>query len=290
MPSFLWYCSLAATGVAATIITMCIKRREYKISTLLVFYVFAACLTWIGEFTVLGIFNSYAYMPGVFSDPWAENLTGHLLLNTTMWPAAALVAAAGRPAYGWYPLFLAYFIFPEYLFLRLGIYEQHWWRYPMSAVLVVVFLTIVRRWLPKISGAVRPTPRTTVLYFVCFFIIHFPIPLLLLTGRQYYSLDWVNALAGNLYRSSTIFVFSYQLIEAFIITIFVCVLKKWYWKAAAFVVAFAGQIILAGLHILSFRNGWGLPQDILVHVLCLAAFMLIERHTLKRRAADTVRR
>ena len=280
MPNFFWYCSLAATGIITAALVIYIKRRDYKVSTLLVFYMFAACLTWIGEFTALGLFNSYAYMPGAFSDPWAENLTGHLLLNTTMWPAAAVLAAACRLKYGWYPLIIAYFIFAEYLFLRMGIYEQHWWRYSMSVIVVVIFLILTRQWFSKISSTIRKVPRTTVLYFVCFLIIHFPVPFLLLFGKHYYSLDWLNGLTGNLYRSSTIFIFTYQLVEAFIIILFVCVLEKWYWKTVPFVVAAAGQIMMTEMNISKFSGGWGGPQNILVYALCLTAFILIDRYTL----------
>lgn len=151
MSSLFWYICLAIIGVGIAVFSIYKKRHTYKIATLVVFYLFAASITWIGEFIALGIFNgyAYAYKPGLFTDPWAENLTGHLLLNSTIWPGAATLMVAYSLGYGWFPLITAPFIVAEYLFVELGIYEQHWWKYYMSVIIVVSFLTISRKWFTK---------------------------------------------------------------------------------------------------------------------------------------------
>ena len=100
MPNVFWYICLAIIGVASAAYIIYKKRDVYKVSTLLIFYLFTASLTWIGEFTVLGLFNSYAYKTGVFADPWAQNLLGHLLINTTLYPSTAIVMVAYSLRYG----------------------------------------------------------------------------------------------------------------------------------------------------------------------------------------------
>jgi hypothetical protein len=258
------------------------KRHIYKISTLIVFYIFTSCITWIGEFVVLGLFNSYAYKPGLYTDQWAENLVGHLILNTTMYPAAATLMVSYSLGYGWNSLIVAFFILMEYLFASLGIYEQHWWKYYISVITVVIFLNVAKKWFYKMPHTHNKLTRTTIYYFVGLLIIHLPIPLLLLAGKQHYSMALIDNITGNMYRSSTIFIFTYHLIEAFIMVCFVCILDKWYWKFMPFVIAFAGQSIMAKLNILIFHNGWNLLYLNLVHALSILIFILIEQYTLKR--------
>ena len=61
MSNLYWYICLAIIGIAIAVYTIYKKRDIYRVSTLLVFYLFTACLTWIGEFIVLGLLNSYGY-------------------------------------------------------------------------------------------------------------------------------------------------------------------------------------------------------------------------------------
>ncbi len=282
MSSLLWYICLSGISFAAAAFAIYNKRHLYKTSTLVVFYLFSSCLSWIGEFIVLGVFNSYAYKPNLFSDPWAENLTGHLLLNCTMFPAAAILMVTYSLKYIGIIFIIAFFIFAEYFFVKLGIYNQHWWKYYMSVINTVAFLVITKKWFHKMTHMKSRLTRATVFYFVAFIIIHFPIPLLLLYGKQYYSLSFVDNLVGNLYRSSIIFIFTYHLIECFLIVYLVCILDNRIWKLAAFAVSIAGQSVLAKVNILVFQNGWNLLYLNLVYIITLSIFILIERHTLKQ--------
>lgn len=281
MSSLFWYISLTVICVGIAVIAIYNKRHFFKISTLVVFYLFATCITWIGEFTVLGIFNSYAYKPGISTDPWAENLAGHLFLNASMFPAAAILMVTYSLGFLGISLITAAFMLTEYLFAELGIYEQHWWKYYMSGINTVAFLVIAKKWFAKIKHAQYNIPRLLTFYFIGFLIIHTPFPLLLLLGKQHYTLGLIDKIVGNMYRSSIIFIFSYHLIEVFLLVFFVCVLDKWYWKLVPFVIAYVGQSILAQINILVFAEGWQLIYTLIIYTLCLAIFILIEKYTLK---------
>lgn len=100
MSNLFWYNFLAIIGVGIAAFCMYKKRGRTEFSTWIMFYLFALSITWLGEFTVLGLFNSYAYRPGVFPDPWAENLVGHLILNSTLWPGTAVLVVAYSLGYG----------------------------------------------------------------------------------------------------------------------------------------------------------------------------------------------
>lgn len=184
MPNLFWYICLAIIGVGIAAYTIYKKRDIYKVSTLLVFYLFTASLTWIGEFTVLGLFNSYAYKTGLFVDPWAQNLLGHLLINTTLYPAAAIVMVAYSLRYGWMFSVAAFFTLLEYLFVNLRIYEQHWWRYYMTFIAVIIFLSIFHKWFARMNQRCYGLTRAITFFFVAMIIIHIPAPVLLLLGKQ----------------------------------------------------------------------------------------------------------
>lgn len=91
------------------------------------------------EFIVLGLFNGYAYKTGIFTSPWAENILGHLILNSTLYPGTAILVAAYSLGYGWISLITVIYLLLEYLFLKLGIYEHHWWQYYMTAIAIFTY-------------------------------------------------------------------------------------------------------------------------------------------------------
>lgn len=281
MTNTVWYSCLSAIGFVIAALIIYKERRNYKLSTLLVYFLFTTCISWIGEFIVLGFFDSYAYKPGIAADQWAENLAGHLFLNASMFPAVALLISIYSMKYLWGVLIIIFFLLVEYLFEKLGIYEQHWWKYYMSTINVIAFMLIAKKWFEKIKHPQYNISRLLTFYFICMLIIHTPMPFLLLWGKQHYSLELVNRIVGNIYRSSIIFIFTYHLIEAAFMVYFICVLEKWYWKLAPYVIGIVVQSALAKMNILIFTEGWKLIYTIIIHIVCITIFILVEKHTLK---------
>jgi hypothetical protein len=281
MQNLFWYICLAIIGIVSVTYTIYIKRDIYKVSTLFVFYLYAAGFTWICEFIVLGLFNSYSYKTGLFTDIWAQNLLGHLILNTTLYPSAAIVMVAHSRRYVWISLFAAFFTLIEYLFVNLRIYEQHWWRYYMTTITVVVFLSIANKWFAKMNENCYGLTRTITFYFVAMIIIHTPAPILLLLGKQYYQISPINNLLGDLYRSSIAIIFFYHLIESFVLVVCTCILKKWYWRMMPFIISLVAQSIFAKMGILIVENGWNLAHTLFTYEIFIAVFILIEKFTLK---------
>ncbi|MDR3563693.1 MAG: hypothetical protein P4N59_19975 [Negativicutes bacterium] len=276
MSALLWFTLLAVIGITVAAFAIYKKRHLTELSTWLVFYLFVTGVTWLGEFTVLGLFDSYAYKPGVFESPWAENLAGHLILNSTLWPGAAMAVVAFRLGYGWMAVITAAFLLMEYLFLKAGLYEQHWWRYYMTAAAVMLSLVISKKWFPFMDKTRHGLPRFVTLSLAAIFIIHLPIPLLLLYGKQYYYVDF----ALDMYRSSTIFILFYHVVEAAVVMAFFF-LGKWYWKLAPYVISFGCQIFLASRGILIIQYGWSLTYTLLIYVVTLTLCLLMEKYTLR---------
>lgn len=275
------YVILAGIGVGVTFYSIYIKRNIYKVSTLVMFYLFVAGATWIGEFIVLGLFNSYAYKTGIFVNPWAQNLLGHLILNTTLYPAMAIVVVAYSFRFGGMCSIAVIILGMEYLFLKLGLYEHHWWRYYMTALTVLLLLIISKYWFAKLLQKPYGSTRAVTFYFIAMVIIHIPAPILLLLGKQHYQTALTDRLSKDFYLSSVIFIFFYHLILSFIFVLLTCVLKKWYWKAVPFIFPITVQSLLARIGILKIADGWKLIYTILVYEAFIALFVLLEKTTLK---------
>lgn len=281
MPNLSWYICLSLIGMGIAAYSIYTKRNIYKVSTLMVFFLFAAGITWIGEFIVLGLFNSYAYKPGLFADPWAENLLGHLILNATIYPSAAVVTVVYSLRFRGIALVSVLFILAEYLFLKLGLYEQHWWKFYMSAINIVVFLLISSCWFFKMNEKPYGLTRALTFYFVALLIIHTPAPILLLLGKQHYQIGFINNWASNFYLSSIIIVFIYHLVESFLLVLFVCVLNKWYWKIIPFIIPLVVQSTFVKTNILILDDEWKLIYTLIIYEIFIAGFILLEEFTLK---------
>ncbi len=281
MSNVIWYMGLAAICVGIAAYTIYMKKDTIKVSTFIVFYLFSASITWIGEFVALGLFDSYAYKTGLFQSPWAQNLIGHLFLNTSMFPAAAIVTVGYSLRFLGHAIIALLFVFSEYIFTMLGLYEHHWWRYYMSVINIAVFLVIAKKWFYKMNRERRGATRAIVFYFVAFLLVHLATPILLLTGKQHYQLGIVNNLFVDYYLSSTIIAFIYHLILCAVFAYFVCILKKWYWKAAPFLISLTVLTIFERMNILVIHDGWKLIYYLLIQQISIAAFILLEKYTLR---------
>lgn len=279
MINIAWYVILSIISFGIAVFAIYKKRDVYRVSTFLPFYLFSASIAWIGEFLVLGLFDSYAYKTGVFQDPWAQNLLAHLLLNTTMFPATSIVMVAYSLRYGYMALVSIIFFIVEYIFVKLGLYEHHWWRYYMSAINVIIFMLIARYWFYKMQKHPVGSTRTIVYYFIALIVVHTPAPILLLLGKQHFSIGFVDNIFGNFYRSSTLIAFTYHLIAPAVFAYFVCVRKKWYWKLMCFIFSITVYTLFSRMHILVVDNGWKFAYTLLIQQLCIAAFILLEKYT-----------
>lgn len=257
------------------------KRNVYKVSTLILFYFFVAGVVWIGEFIVLGLFNSYAYKTGIYKDLWAQNLLGHLILNATFYPAVIIAAVVYPLRLGRICSIVFLVVFLEYLFVRLGLYEQHWWRFYMTAVAVLALIVISKYWFVKMNLKPGVSVRAFTFYFIALLIIHMPSPILLLLGKQHYQTGLTGRLFKDFYLSSIVFVFAYHLVLSFFAVLFTCVLKKWYWKAVPFIFPVVFENIFKKIGILKIEDGWKLIYTILIYEAFVAFFVLLEKHTLE---------
>ena len=272
MSNIFWYYCSSVMGAGMTFFTILNKKN---IITIAARAFFAMSFIMVGEFFVLTIFGGYTYKPGVFTDPFADSVIGHILGNLLLWPGAASLVAAFSLGYRWMLLISVAFMLIETLFLNLGIYEHHWWRTYMTGIAVVFCLTIFKMWAPRWNDKQHTFLRNITFYFLSLLFIHLPTTLLLLFERQHFSIGWVE----NFYKDSILFAFIYHGGMSFVYVVFICILKKWPWQLTPILIFLLSDYILVSMNILFFQDGWNLPYLTLLRTISLVIVTLLEKYT-----------
>lgn len=269
MPGYGWFVLLAVIGICLAAFILCKKRN---VTVLVTIYLFAAMVSYNGEALVLGLFNSYSYKPGVLPDYWAENVLGHILPNSTLWPATALLVITFSLKYRWILLISACYMLVDLLFTSLGIYLHNWWNIWLTGVAIFTYCSLTRIWVSKLNGQRSGILWYITLAYVLWTIIYTPTVPLLLMGKQHLSVG----LFGNMFLDSAMSTFIYHGILSFVSIVFLHVLKKWYWKMVPFLLFIIDDIILTKTAHLLFNGGWNIFYLMLLQAACLGLFIVLE--------------
>jgi len=271
MPSVFWYWALTTIGVGMIVFTWVKKKSISTIS--LVSFLMMSFLT-VSEFSVLTVFSGYAYKPEVFPDPFADSVMGYLLGNLLLWAGAANLVVNFSLGNRWIFLLAGIFMLVETLFLDLGIYKHYWWRTYMTGIAVIIGFNITKIWVSKLTEKSYNLLRYMTLYLLALLFIHVPTHLLLLVGKQHYSIGWVE----NFYRDSILFGLPYHAVMAFVYVFFCCVLQKWGWKFAPVLFFLLSDFILVNMKILIFQDQWNLFYLTVFRTMSLVIFVLYKKY------------
>lgn len=275
MPSIYWYYVLIVIGVVICAYTVYKKRN---IADLLSYFLFATGCSWELEGIVLFLFNAYIYKPGISSDPFIENIIGHIIANTAFWGSTAIFVMTFQLSNVWIAVIAVAYMLIEELFLKLGAYSHYWWKTYFTGIGAFFFMYAMKKWYSAINKKGYKSLRIITLWIIAWVLIQTPSSTLMLMGKQYFNVNWFS----NIYRSSTLYsCFFYNALMASIFILFVCIFKKWYWKITPFFIFMLGDIILIKMNILIIHNGWDLFYTLLLHAISLVSFILFNKYTLK---------
>ncbi|WP_156422754.1 hypothetical protein [Bacillus sp. FJAT-29937] len=193
----IWYFSLVFIGLIIFMFTYWNSNHFRKD---LAVYFFAAGLSFIGEFVVLILLNSYHYYPHVFKEKWTDDIFGSLISQGVIIPIVLMAIAAFRLKTKWVILIISLIAFIEELFLRLHIYEHNWWKTWYTIVLLLLAAYIMKWWRRKLND-----PSTLIKFltiYMLFTIILHTKTFLLLTV---FKLSWYSVgLFESVYKDHTI--------------------------------------------------------------------------------------
>ncbi|MFX3635740.1 MAG: hypothetical protein ACE3L7_13620 [Candidatus Pristimantibacillus sp.] len=116
------------------------KSKHAKI--IIPFYICISGIIYIFELVVYIIFDSYHYMPGVFTDRFYDSAFGAVVSNGFIAPSTCIFIAIFGLGFWWILLIAAGFMGIEQTFIHLGIYEHVWWKTIYTGIgLTILFLT-----------------------------------------------------------------------------------------------------------------------------------------------------
>ncbi|WP_332699005.1 hypothetical protein [Halalkalibacter lacteus] len=274
MPNIIWYYGLIVIGGIITAYTV---YRKGKVGDLLTYFLFTTAWVWVGEAIVLFVFNAYAYKPGLYSDPFKENIIGHIIANSAYWASTVIWVMSFQTSYLWIGLISIGYMLTEELFVKAGVYTQYWWPTYLTGILVFIFMTAMRKWYVILHETYSKFPRITVFWTIAWIILQTPTSVLMLFDKLFFRVHWVE----NIYRDSTLFSgILYHLIMAFIVIFFIYVPKNKYWKLAPFIILVITDVILWHTGILIFYNDWKLIYLICIRAVSLIFIYMLEKFTL----------
>lgn len=85
-----------------------------------------------------------------------------------------------------------------------------------------------------------------------------------------------SGLYQNKYRDGIVSAYAFTALLSLISAFFICVLKKWQWKAVPFALLAAGEASLLKLGVLGIGGGWNICRVILLGAACIALFITLE--------------
>lgn len=275
MYNIYWYYGLAFIGLGIAVYTM---EKKKNIGDLLSFILMSITASFLGEYFILGVFNGYNYKTGVFPDYFADQILGHVLSNVGLWCTTSAFVGAFQLKHRWILLISVLYMAIEELFLRLNLYEHHWWRTYLTGIAAFIFFSVVKKWFFLLDQKRHGLIRRASFFLLAFIVIHTPICTLMELGKLFYR---VGLDKTNPYRDTTLFIYMFQLGAAATYTIFICILKKWYWKLVPIGIFLLADSILMHRGVLVFQGGFNLFYLFMIRTVFLVCYVLLEKYTFR---------
>lgn len=251
-----------------------VKKKDKR---LIAYYFFIAGLTYLLEYFTLVLFNGYDYYPGVLKNQYFDNILGAVCSDAFTIPMIAVFVAAFRLSFGKVILISVIITLVEILFVKIKIYEQHWWRYYytlLGAIIVYYFGPIWFSMLKyKISAAVR-----FITLFLGNLLIQNSLVFIVsgILGMYFYKLQWF----ANPYRSHVAFASFYIILITLLFVSTVVLKLKWYWASIAVLLPSITDIILFRMNVLVLSDKWNLLSFVVLRVLIFISIHLFDRYIL----------
>jgi hypothetical protein len=154
--------AVLALAALATLIFFIVRTKSYSIVFLFLTYV---GMIYVFEYVILILFNSYTYYPRMLQDPYMDSMMGAFISNFLTVPTAGLAMVIYQLRFRWTIVFTCLMGVIEWLFMRLGIYEHHWWRLSYSFVAFIFFFWLVGFWARRVEQGNRLFQYVSLLMF-----------------------------------------------------------------------------------------------------------------------------
>lgn len=156
----IWF--LALMAVSAVSVAFILKKAKDKRFTIAFLFAVIGSL-YLMEHTIVVYFKAYDYHIGLTSDQALENLFGNIASQVSIACTAMLLIVYEAPFYWSVACAAAYFLL-EVAFIRMGIYEHHWYRTWFTPVVLVPLFWVYRRWHNTVMKRRKGFPYIAALF------------------------------------------------------------------------------------------------------------------------------
>lgn len=267
MPNFFPYLLLVVAAVSIMIYLLVRTKNGYAI----VLSLSLSGLIFLFEYVILILLDSYQYMPKVLANPFLDSIMGAIVSNLFIVPVLAAAFVILRLRKMWAVAIALFLTGIEWLFLRLDIFEHHWWRLPYTTASVLILLGTA--WLldRKIAQGNRSF-RFIFLFTFSFWWIDTSTFVLLLSGIRHYAAGVFEEPA----KDDILLHVPYSFLKTLLIFSVIWFTRKIYWLIGALLVIFTSTFLLIRMEVLKlFIPEW--LYFIIYAICCLLAVFVIYR-------------
>ncbi|MCA1032947.1 hypothetical protein LCL95_18255 [Bacillus timonensis] len=226
-PNGMWYGFLTFISYSVFFYTLW-KTKDKKLIPLLFSF---SGLIYIFEYVILVWLDAYSYSPHVLRDTFYDNILGSIPSNFIAVPIASIFISAFQIRWKGISIILIMFAAIELFFLKMKIYEHHWWSIAYTVFFLSIFFMICKWIYCRIEHASKAF-KLFVLYLIAnslittvdFFIVVF-------SNAFHFTPGWFEDPSKDHIAGSAIY---YMVILSTIFTLFTPL--KWRWKILALVI------------------------------------------------------
>lgn len=276
IPNQYWYYSFIVIGLGILLFTMYKKK---KVGDILTFFLASVTYCFLGELIVLFMFQGYMYKPEIYNDPFKNNVIGHVIPNASLWGTLAVLVGAMKFRYRGIATITILFILTEILFLKLGLYEHRWWRFYLTGIASILYMTTVRIAYSRLEENYNSPLRFIMFLFLGIVVLHTPSIIYLLLDMQYFYLDLFN----NKYRESILVGVLYHAFSSTVVVVSAYLLKSIFYRIiTTIIIVFSLDVFLRSANIMILSNGLNIYEVLATSALSICCIILLEQYTWKK--------
>jgi hypothetical protein len=270
MQNRFWYLALIVIGSIVVAVVYWKSRNRHTFT--LLFGMSGIC--YIIETLLHTTLKAYEFFPRFMQDSYDDSLWGGIISDLFVLPPAAVLVGVFQLGWGWIVVISGIISAIEELFLKLGIYEQYWWKTWYTFIGGILLFFFAKWWYRQLnrSHGRKLTFLTVVSILYCLNAkLYIFIQNDLKHGRFFNK--WIEAHGVN----STIILAPLSLFIAILLAILIVYRVRWWWRAALIFGLTGLDLLLYFLKVLYPNSYWLFALMFLGRVIILFIGLAFDR-------------
>lgn len=205
------------------------------------------------EFTLVTILNAYSYFPKISSKQFLDSVIGNYFSQFLLVATAILIIVYKIPTI-WNFIIVGIYCFIEEFFLKLGVYQHHWYKTWHTFIIVLLLFWVAKKWYNNMSGF----PNRFIYYLSLFTGANALFSITIMIYFYAFSIEVINLpnVFTEFLKNQILFIIALRSIMILIMIILYQLKLKWVWRGTVFVFLFIIQYFLIKTGIITIKDGW----------------------------------